>query len=274
MSAQKAPLSTRFLRLARMAAWLFRTGRDLRSIDGRNDEQRNRALTTLGSGALQALGIKLDVAAPPSHRSVNGTLVVSNHVSWLDIFAMSALYPSSFIAKQEIRDWPVLGKMGKNAGTVFINRNARKDVGRTNAAISTALQQGMNVSFFPEAKTSLGIDVLPFKAALFQAAIDSSAPIQAISLRYYDHTGQRTTEPSYAGSMNLFKSLWRIVSMPEIHIRIDFAEPLVPAEHPQKDRYGLKDIAEQFVRTKVMEDSPLNKGYPSEDSGIQPAAHS
>lgn len=275
MSAQKAPLTTRFARLARMAAWLWRTGRDLSSIDGNDDTQRNRALTDLGTGCLDALGIKLDVHMPDGHQKEQGTLVVANHVSWLDIFAMSALYPASFIAKQEIRDWPVLGKMGINAGTVFINRSARKEIGPTNTAIAAALGQGRNVSFFPEAKTTLGIDVIPFKAALFQAAIDSDATIQPISLRYYDHHGKRTTEPSYAGSMNLFKSLWRIVSMPELHIRADFAEPIRTGGHSGKDRYALKDMAEQFVRQKVMEDSPLNNIYtPEHDADdAQTAAH-
>lgn len=271
MSEKKAPITTRLRRLARMAAWLVRTGRDLSNIDGNNDQERNRALTDLGAGCLNALDIKLDIHMPPGHQTEKGTLIVSNHVSWLDIFAMSALYPSSFIAKQEIRDWPVLGKMGINAGTVFINRNARKEIGPTNAAIAEALRQGRNVSFFPEAKTTLGIEVIPFKAALFQAAIDSSSTIQALSLRYYDQNGKRTTLPSYAGSMNLFKSLWRIVSMPELHIRVDFAEPLHPSAHPDKDRYALKDVAEQFVRQQVMEDSPLNYPDSAESANTQAA---
>ena len=257
MSANKAPLRLRFLRLARMAAWLFATGCDLRKIDGDSPQERDEAIIKLGSGALKALGIKLDVATPPEHFHVSGTLVVANHVSWLDIFALSALYPSSFIAKQEISRWPVLGKMGRNAGTVFINRNSRKDIEPINKAVTAALQQGQNVSFFPEARTSNGEAVLPFKAALYQAAIDSGSAIQSIALRYYDHQGRRTTAPSYAGSMNLFRSLWRIVSMPEIHVRVDFAKPLNPQDYPGIDRYMLKEQSEQFVRSKVMEDSPL-----------------
>ncbi|MDO5640200.1 MAG: 1-acylglycerol-3-phosphate O-acyltransferase [Neisseria sp.] len=274
MSQPKAPVIKRLSRLARMAAWLLRTGRNLRSIDGNDDIQRNRALTDLGAGCLAALDIRLDVRTPPGHRQEQGALIVSNHVSWLDIFAMSALAPASFIAKQEIRDWPVLGKMGTNAGTVFINRNARKEIGPTNAAIADALTKGRNVSFFPEAKTTLGVEVIPFKAALFQAAIDSRATIQPMSLRYYDQNGKRTTVPSYAGSMNLFKSLWRIVSMPELVIRADFAEPVDTAAHPEKDRYALRDMAEEFVRAKVMEDSPLNgEAVPAEkDTRAQNAA--
>ncbi|MDO1510248.1 MULTISPECIES: 1-acylglycerol-3-phosphate O-acyltransferase [unclassified Neisseria] len=253
MSAQKAPLTLRFARLFKLAVWLFKTGRNLNRIDGDDPEQRNQAIITLGSTALQALGIKLDVSTPPEHFHTHGNLVVANHVSWLDIFAMSALYPSSFIAKQEISNWPVLGKMGRNAGTVFINRNSRKDVEPINQAIAAALKSGQNVSFFPEAKTSSGTDVLPFKAALFQSAIDSNAPIQVMALRYYDHLGNRTTEPSYA-DVSLLHSIWRVISMPELHIRVDFSKPVYPDECPETDRFTLKDIAETFVRQKVRED--------------------
>ncbi len=256
MSRQKAPISLRLARLAKLAVWLFKTGRNLSNLDGSDPQARDKALITLGSTALQAVGAKLNVTTPPEHFHVSGTLVVANHVSWLDIFAMSALFPSSFIAKQEISTWPVLGKMGRNAGTVFINRNSRKDVEPINQAIAAALKAGQNVSFFPEAKTSSGLDVLPFKAALFQSAMDADAPIQTMVLRYYDHNGRRTDIPSYA-DVSLAKSLWRIVSMPELHIRVDFAKPIHPAALPGQDRFALKDAAEAYVREKVLEDATV-----------------
>ncbi|MDO5068915.1 MAG: 1-acylglycerol-3-phosphate O-acyltransferase [Neisseria zoodegmatis] len=255
MSQQKAPFTLRLARLAKLAVWLFKTGRNLSNIDGNNPHEREQALIKLGSTALQAVGAKLNVTTPPEHFSVTGTLVVANHVSWLDIFAMSALFPSSFIAKQEISNWPVLGKMGRNAGTVFINRNSRKDVEPINQAITAALKNGQNVSFFPEAKTSSGMDVLPFKAALFQSALDSGAPVQTVVLRYYDHLGQRTTMPSYA-DVNLLTSLWRVVSMPELHIHVDFGKPITSEEYQGQDRFALKEAAEAYVRKKVLEDSP------------------
>lgn len=152
MSSNKASFFTRLRRLCRLAVWLFKTGKNLRGIDGGCPESRNRAVIELGRGVLAALDIGLEVGRPaPEHP--NGVLVAANHVSWLDIFAMSAVYPSSFIAKQEIKSWPVLGKMGQNAGTVFINRNSRRDIEPINRAVCETLQRGQNVSFFPEART-------------------------------------------------------------------------------------------------------------------------
>ncbi|WP_416192684.1 1-acylglycerol-3-phosphate O-acyltransferase [Neisseria sp. CCUG12390] len=253
MPSPKASFTTRIRRLVRLAGWLYQTGKNLNTIDGDNPQQRNRAVLDLGQGALDALDIELDIGIPPGQQAVNGTLVVANHVSWLDIFAMSAVYPSSFIAKQEISKWPVLGKMGRNAGTVFINRNSRRDIEPINQAVGAALKAGQNVSFFPEARTSSGQGILPFKAALFQSAIDADAPIQAVALRYYDSLGRRSIEPSYA-DVNLVSSLWRIISMKKIRIRLDFAPLYRPSEFPHSDRYDLKDIAENYVREQLEAD--------------------
>lgn len=254
MASSKASFTLRFKRLARLMKWLYQTGKHLSNIDGNNPVERNQAVIALGRGALEALDIELEVTTPPQEPDVNGALVVANHVSWLDIFAMSAVYPSSFIAKQEISTWPVLGKMGKNAGTVFINRNSRRDIEPINQAVGAALKSGQNVSFFPEARTSSGRGVLPFKAALFQSAIDAQAPIQAVALRYYDKKGFRTDTPSYADN-SLVSSLWSIVSMKKIRIRLDFAPLYNPSEFIDKDRYALKDVAEVFIREKVAEDA-------------------
>ena len=98
---KKAPFLKRLGRLCRLAAWLFRTA-GIACIDGNNAEERNHAVVVLGKGALDALDIELEVGVPPQG-NVSGTLVVANHVSWLDIFAMSAVYPSSFIAKRNQR---------------------------------------------------------------------------------------------------------------------------------------------------------------------------
>ncbi len=250
MHSRKAPFFTRLGRLFRLTGWLFRTGKHLRRIDAGNPAERDHAVITLGKGALEALDIELEIGTPPAD-NVKGVLVAANHVSWLDIFAMSAVYPSSFIAKQEIKSWPVLGKMGQNAGTVFINRNSRRDIEPINRAICATLQRGQNVSFFPEARTSSGLELLPFKAALFQSAIDAGAKVLAVALRYYDEVGKRTARPSYA-DVGLPTCLWRIVSMKKLTIKVDFI--CVSDAEESEDRYALKDKIEESIRTIIVSD--------------------
>ena len=111
MSKQKAPFLKRLGRLCRLAAWLFRTARDLRAIDGNNAEERNHAVVVLGKGALDALDIELEIGVPPQG-NVSGTLVVANHVSWLDIFAMSAVLSEQFYCKKGNQRLACFGENG------------------------------------------------------------------------------------------------------------------------------------------------------------------
>ena len=96
--------------------------------------------------------------------------------------------------------------------------------------------------------------LLPFKAALFQSALDSGLPAVAVALRYCDRAGRRTTAPSYAGNTSLLTALWHIVSMPEIIVRADCSEPLTLNTEEAADpsaRFLLKDKAEAFISAIV-----------------------
>src|SRR5690606_21315559 len=104
--------------------------------------------------------------APPAR-----ALFVANHISWLDIFVINAMQPSHFVAKSEIRDWPVLGWLCAKAGTVFIARGRLRDVRRIYQGLVERLQVGEPVAFFPEGATSSQGSLQPFHANLFEAAI-------------------------------------------------------------------------------------------------------
>ena len=253
--SQKAPLSLRFARIFRLLAWLFKTARALRRLDNASMEERYEAMRRMSQGCLDVLDVRLDVQdSGAEQRAQNGLLLAANHVSWLDIFAITALYPSSFIAMQELRRWPFIGRMITNAGTVYIDRSSRKDIGIINAAISRVLDAGGRVCFFPEARTTLGNGILPLKAALFQAALDSRAPVQPVVLRYYD-SGVRTEAVSFANA-NLFQSLWRVVSIPQIVVKVDILAQIRPDMLPENDRFVMKDRVEQEIAACVLADSP------------------
>ena len=252
---QKAPLRKRSARIFKLLIWLYHTGRNLRQLDTATDEQRAATLRHMGQSCLDTLGIQIHASPSPSPSPAqHGLLIAANHVSWLDIFVITALYPASFIAMQELKNWPVIGKMVTNAGTVYIDRSNRKDINIINAAISRVLDADGNVCFFPEARTTLGNGMLPLKAALFQAALDSNAPVQPIAVRYYDD-GERTTAVSFANA-NLFQSLWRIVSIEQINVKVTIAPQLLPCDLPERDRFLLKDQVEQTLLPIVLSDSP------------------
>lgn len=136
--------------------------------------------------------------------------------------------------------------MGKNAGTVFIKRNSRRDIEPINQAICAALKAGQNVSFFPEARTSSGLGILPFKAALFQSAIDAKAPIQAVTLVIL--WWRRTTDGSAilcgGKPVSVFMAYCFYEENP---YPFGFLAQYKPTDMPDKDRYVLKDIAETAI---------------------------
>lgn len=253
----KTPLFTRFARFSALLLWVFGLIWRLRGLNGADLSEREDFLRREANKVLRILNVRVesDGGACPKNGSL-GRLIAANHISWLDIMAVCTLYPSSFIAMQEIRSWPLIGKIVANAGTVFINRNSRKDTGPINEAIAATLAQGGSVCFFPEARTTLGNNIVPLKAALFQAAFISGAPVQALALRYYDQAGQRTESVSFA-DCNLIQSAWRIASQPEITVRITQAPPILPQTlPPEADRFAVKDRVEEFLQSEVLADSP------------------
>jgi 1-acyl-sn-glycerol-3-phosphate acyltransferase len=137
---------------------------------------------------LRMLGIRLDVCwdnAPA------GSLVVANHVSWLDIYALNATHAMAFVAKSDVRAWPLVGWLAARTDTVFLRRGLRADARDANARIAALLLAGQDVAVFPEGTTTDGSTLLDFHAALLQPAIAAGRPIQPVAITYHDRHGRR-----------------------------------------------------------------------------------
>lgn len=249
---KKSGFMKRVKRIWGLLIWLFRLAGAFRRLGNVPLLERERVLRQAALDGLAVLNVVVQHQPLTEKQGQKGVLVVSNHVSWLDIMVVCALYPCGFVAKQEIRSWPMIGKIVANAGTVFINRSNRKDIDSINAAIAQKLNEGGSVCFYPEARTTLGNAILPLKAALFESAIQAQAVVQPLALRYYDD-GVRTEAVSFA-DVNLLVSLWKIVSIEQIEVRVDVFEPLVDTEN--MDRFAIKDKVENLIREAVLRDSP------------------
>ncbi len=153
-------------------------------------------------------------------------LVVANHVSWLDIFVINALDPCRFVAKAEIRSWPVMGWLAAGAGTVFIARGNRRELRHVFKGLVEVLQQGERVALFPEGTTGLQGAVLPFHANLFEAAIDAGVPVQPYALAYVDAAGGPHPSIEYVGDTTFVDSLLRILQGPPVKARLACLAPL------------------------------------------------
>lgn len=161
---------------------------------------------------LALCGVSLKVHLPAGVSALeHGAMVVSNHVSWLDIYVINAWRPTPFVAKSEIARWPVIGFLATAIGTVFIQRERRGDAKRIVDQLSNVLKGGGLVCLFPEGTTGDGRTVMPFHANIFQAAVLAGAPVQPVCLLYErPHEGRRGEQsmaPAYIGDMSLGDTL-------------------------------------------------------------------
>ncbi len=171
------------------------------------DEQQAR-VQAWARGMLLRAGVELQVlGTPPAQGPV---LLVANHISWLDIPVMHAARHCRFVSKSDVKAWPVLGRLATAAGTLYIERESRRDALRVVHTMRESLVRGEILAVFPEGTTSNGIALLPFHANLLQAAISADAPVQPVGLRFIDaRTGATSQAASYVGDETLVGSLWR-----------------------------------------------------------------
>jgi len=196
---------------------------------------------------IRILGMEIRVLGKTPGLLAHNTLLVANHVSWLDIFALNSVTVSRFVAKRELQRWPVIGWMIKNAGTVFIDRGSRRDASRVNEQLAHSLSQGSCMAVFPEGTTSDGTDLLPFKASLFESARMAGSHVQPVALRYLDEHGRLTTLPAYIDEISFFRSLGRILTMPSGTIELVFGQALQAHADEECSRFQLAEAARAEV---------------------------
>jgi 1-acyl-sn-glycerol-3-phosphate acyltransferase len=131
---------------------------------------------------LRCLGVRITVSGGPI-RNLQGVLVVSGHVSWVDIFAIDSVMPARFVAKSEIRDWPLLGWLAERAGTLFIRRSRRRDTALVNDRATAAMLAGDVFAVFPEGTTTDGTELLPFARGIFGLAQLAGVPVIPVAVR-------------------------------------------------------------------------------------------
>lgn len=170
---------------------------------------------------------------PPRH---NGTpfMLVANHVSWLDIFVINAAVPTRFVAKSDVRRWPLVGWLCVKADTLFIERDQRRDLARLDDAISHALRNAAGMGVFLEGTTTDGTTVLPFHSSLLRPAQVAGAPIYPVAIRYRRSDGSICTEAAYDGDKTAFDTLRHLLTQHEFHVDVHFLPPLAAAGKPRK----------------------------------------
>lgn len=192
---------------------------------------------------LRCLGVRITVSGGPI-RNLRGVLVVSGHVSWVDIFSIGAVLPGSFVARADLIDWPALGRLARLMKVIPIERTSLRRLPEVVAAIASRLRAGHTVVAFPEGTTWCGLAHGAFKPAMFQAAIDAQRPVQPLRLSYHHRDGRTSTVPAFIGDDSLFDSIRRLIVARRtiVHVHVE------SLQLPGNDRRALAARCETAVR--------------------------
>ena len=207
------------------------------------------------TGLLSILNIRLQCYGKPPGLEIPCALFAANHVSWLDVCVLMAVCPTRFVAKAEISNWPVLGLLSRNAGTLFIERTKRSDTLRINQQISEVLEKGERVTVFPEGIITDGMQLSHFHASLLQSAVTADALLYPVAIRYRNMAGNVCQEAAYIDP-SLVLSLQRILSQVKIDAELTFNEPI---QCGMKNRRELARLSERAIANTLSLPIPHKK---------------
>ena len=207
---------------------------------------RHERIRWWSAGLVRAMGLTLQVSGTPRP---GATLIVANHISWLDIAAIHAAAPHArFVSKADVLAWPLLGWLIRSAGTLFIERDRKRDAVRVVHAVAEALKTGDTVAVFPEGTTGTGPELLPFHANLLQAAVATATPVQPVVLRFSDPRGPFSPAVTFIGETTLLQSLWRVASAQGLAVSVELL-PAVGTRHA--DRRALAAHLHELVAARL-----------------------
>lgn len=191
-------------------------------------------------------------------------MIVANHVSWLDVFALAAVHPARFVCKSDVRNWPLIGWLVASNEALFLERGSRSAAARLNRTILAALESGDSVAVFPEGTSSDGSLVLPFRGAMLQGAADAGKDVVPVALRYVDVSGSRSVSAAYFGDISFWQSMCRIAAARELIVELDVL-PLIRTHG--LDRRELARRAHESITSHLARDSRRNEA--EKPSGLQ-----
>jgi 1-acyl-sn-glycerol-3-phosphate acyltransferase len=207
-------------------------------VPGRSHVQRSYCRLML-----RCLGLRITVSGGPI-RNLQGVLVVSGHVSWVDVFAIGSVLPGRFVAKSEMVDWPGLGLLARLMKVIPIDRDNLRRLPAVVSTVASRLRAGQTVVAFPEGTTWCGLAYGQFRPAMFQAAVDAGRPVQPLRLSYHDRDGQPSTIAAYVGDDTLLASIQRLITAQRTIVRVQVESLQLPGT----DRRDLAARCESAVR--------------------------
>lgn len=186
----------------------------------------------------------------------SGTLLVSNHISWLDIIVIGQYLPAYFVAKSDILNWPIIGYLSRQGGTIFIRRGDKRHIKATTEKMVWVLKQNCNIIAFPEGTTTRGDEVLGFHASLFQPALLTRSAVQPVALQYQ---GAAEQHAPFIGDDGFIPHLIKMLALDKIEVRLSFL-PVINSSG--KNRHAVSLETRDIIWWKISEDLPVDDSIP------------
>jgi 1-acyl-sn-glycerol-3-phosphate acyltransferase len=204
--------------------------------------RRRPVVRAWAAGLLRVLAVRVTQhGVPPA----GPFLLVANHLGYLDVLVLASRLDAVFVAKADVRQWPLLGPLAATTGTIFIDRSKARDVMRVGGEMRTAWQRGDGVVLFPEGTSTDGRDVLPLRTALLEWARAAGRPVHASSIAYRTLPGDppARTAVCWWGDMTFVPHLQGLCALRGVRADIAFTAPLAG-----EDRRALAAAARDTIR--------------------------
>lgn len=206
----------------------------------------------------RVLGLDIQISGTPYFQSA---VLVSNHISWLDIVAIAATTPVTFVSKSDLQHWPIVGKLAEATGTIFIKRGSLFAIHKTLGHLGEIMDLGRKTVFFPEGTTTRGESVSKFNSGLFESANSAQCPVQPIAISYFQRGKADYEIAPYVDDDHFMVHLWNLFRVGKLQVQLDFLDE-IPAN--TYSRQGLavhcQNRIAEMLETTVM----INEDYPLE----------
>lgn len=210
----------------------------------RYEPWRNLFMRTWAEGTAFIFNMNVRIEGRPPKAPF---FLVSNHLSYLDIVPLYLSLRCTFVAKQDVRSWPVLGFMVNSVGVIFVDRKRKTDVKRVNKELSESMNVYQGLIFFPEATSSGGEDILPFHASLLQFPAEKEVPVHTASISYKTAANDQHARDSvcfFGGRDGFLEHLMKLAQTTRVDCTIRFGDLTVVSN----DRKELAQKLEQNVK--------------------------
>ena len=219
-----------------------------RRFPGMTQEQREAQVRAWAQRGLDLLAVRL---VQTGRAPVAGPLLlVSNHISWLDILVLHASCYCRFVSKADIKRWPLIGALATGAGTLYVERESRRDAMRVVHHMAESLRAGEVIAVFPEGTTSDGSSLLAFHGNLLQAALSTGTAVQPMALQFFDSRSlQISLAPCYIGEESFVRSVWRTLTVQTVVARLSFGAKQEPNGQSRRQwAIQLRDGVSELMR--------------------------